>query len=434
MKKKILIFSAVTVFLFTSCSLSGGKQNITGARPHEPSESSSVSSQRKPEPSISEEEGLPQEDTVSSETKAPEVPALTFSEEQLSGGTLYLSGKDQFTVSKNKNIITVILDAADNKYVKELFKNNPDAFKGFEDFTVYDNTCSVFDSTFQSVTQIYSGMESLPVCKISDWSDEAWSSAKAAEFYRRFHKAGYKMNIYADAYLDPKQLIGKFDNLAVSDNPPNGRDFYHLNHTFRDQISTMALADNDYNCFTVQHIWGAHTPTEMESFDEQMAYLLTIVREYMDKLKAFGVYDDAAIIIMADHGSHDLYSCPDSTPMFMIKEPHKSSDKITVSSAPIYFSDLMSTYLVNAGLYDEETDRELFGSSIYDFDENSVRERTANYRWVDRSYKTSGVSPLVPSYGYNVIYSYRYTGNTEDLLAEIKKRQPKVSWMEEDAA
>lgn len=436
MKKRILVLSAIIIFLFTSCAESDNVQIVTVNRPQSPLESSLPSSDTVNEAirPASPEDGTVTGESIETEPNAPEVPELTFTEEQLRSGTLYLSGADQFVVSKNKNIVTIILDAADNRYVKALLNNNPDAFKGFEDFTLYDNTCSVFDSTFQSVTQIYSGVESRPIGKVSDWNDEAWSCERAIEFYRRFHKAGYKMNIFADANLDPRQLIGKLDNLAVSDNPPDGRDFYHLNHTFREQIKTMSLADNDYNYFTVQHIWGAHTPTDKDSFEEQMVYLFDIVREYIDSLREFGVYDNATIIVMADHGTHDVYNYPDSTPMFMIKEPNRHSDKLTVSSAPIYFADLMSTYLVNAGLYDEDTDRELFGSSIYDFDENSVRERIANYRMVNKKYATSGVSSLVPSYGYNVIYSYTYTGNTEDLLAEIRKRKPEIFWMEEDAA
>lgn len=434
MKKRIFILSAAVIFLFTSCAESNQGRDI--AYTHNIYIEAAVStSKNEPKPSVSEETGsILEEETIPAETEVSEVPALTFSDEQLRSGTLYLSGREQFVVSKNKNIITIILDAADNTYVRSLLKNNPGAFRGFEDFTLYDNTCSVFDSTFQSVTQIYSGILSRPIGKVSDWNDEAWSSKTANEFYRRFHKAGYKMNIYADANLDPRQLIGKLDNLEVSSDPPDGRDFYHLNHTFRQQIGTMDYADNDYNYFTVQHIWGAHTPTDMDTFDQQMEYLLTIVREYMDKLKSLGVYDDATIIVMADHGSHDLANYPDSTPMFMIKEPHRSSEEMKISSAPIYFADLMSTYLVNAGLFDEETDRELFGSSIYDFDDDSVRERVANYRRVDKNYSTSGISYLVPSYGYNVIYSYRYTGNTEDLLAEIRKWRPEIFWMEEDAA
>lgn len=435
MKKRLLILSAVVIFLFTSCAANEKKPISTGAKTQSVNtELSEPYTDYKTKPPVSEETGSVSQEPSETEFQAPEVLAQTFTDEQLKSGTLYLSGADQFVVSKHKNIITIILDAADNRYVSDLLESNPDAFEGFEDFTVYNNTCSVFDSTFQSVTQIYSGIESLPICKISDWNDEAWGSEKANEFYRRFHKAGYKMNIYADANLDPRQLIGKFDNLAVSANPPDGRDFYHLNYTFREQISTMATAENDYNYFTIHHLWGAHTPTDMETFEEQMEYLLTIVREYIDNLKDFGVYDDATIIIMADHGTHDIANHPDSTPMFMIKEPHKSSDKLTVSSAPMYFADLMSTYLVNAGLYDEETDRELFGNSIYDFDDNSVRERTANYRWVSSQYPASGVSNLVPSYGYNVIYSYHYTGNTEDLMTEIKNRNREVFWMEEDAA
>ena len=95
----------------------------------------------------------------------------------------------------------------------------------------------------------------------------------------------------------------------------------------------------------------------------------------------------------------------------------------------------MSTYLVNAGLYDESTDRELFGPSIYDFNENSVRERVANYRKNDKNYPASQISPLVPSFGYNVIYSYRYVGDSEELLRVVKEEGPiSIEHMLEDAS
>ncbi len=440
-KKRLLALSVAAAFLLTACQV----EIVPKIDPvSSGSSTSSVSETKAPSnttPStVSEESGVTAA-TVSEITEpemtepvTPEVIPATFTEEQLNSGYLYLSGGDQFEVSKNKNIITIVLDAADTQYVTKLLKNNPSAFKSLKDFTLYTNTCSVFDSTFQSFTQIYSGMEALPIHKVAPWNEEAWGSEKAKGFYERFHKAGYKMNFYVDANWELRHLIGKADNVAWSEEPLNGRDFYFVNYGFNEQISTMKLAEDEYNRFNVYHLWGAHTPTDKDTFTEQMEYLFGIVNNFTDKLKELGVYDSSTIIIMGDHGSHDLYNYPNSTPLFMIKEAGKTNEKIKATSAPIYFADLMSTYLINAGIYNEATDRELYGSSIYDFNEKSVRERTANYRYFDGSYPYSGISPLCPSYGYNVIRSYKYTGNSLDLLKVINDREYEINWMEEDAA
>lgn len=390
-------------------------------------------------------------------------------------GTVF-SGTEQYTVSKNKNIITIVLDATDNKYINETLKQKPEAFDGFEDFTLYTNTCSVFDSTFQSFTQIFSGIESKPVIRVAEWNDKAWNSEKAEEFYKRFHEAGYKMNFYADANWDVDMLRGKADNIdvnmkdlsfdhhmgIVSDfcrltayrvlpfalkrfvqvegidpnrNIEAADKFNFYNADFQEGIETMNLSDSDKNYFIVEHTWGAHTPYDKGNSVDTVEYILGIVREYLDNLKKLGAYDNSTIIVMADHGSHDLGAYPNSTPFFMIKEAGRSSEELTISSAPISYADLMSTYLVNAGLYNESTDKEMFGSSIYDFDDNSVRERVANYRINDKNYPASQISPLVPSFGYNVIYSYRYTGDSEELLRVIKEEGPEsIEHMLEDAS
>lgn len=386
------------------------------------------------------------------------------------------SGTEQYTVSKNKNIITIVLDATDNRYIKDTLEQKPEAFDGFEDFTLYTNTCSVFDSTFQSFTQIYSGIESRPVIRVADWNDQAWKSEKAEEFYKRFHEAGYKMNFFSDSNWNVDMLKGKADNIdynmknmsfeshmgvvsyfnrltayralpfilkrfvEVEGIDPNiyvetADKIYFYNADFQEGIETMKLSDSNKNYFIVEHTWGAHTPYDKGNCVDTVEYILGITREYLEQLKKLGAYDDATIIIMADHGSHDLNAYPNSTPLFMIKEAGRTSEKLTLSSAPISYSDLMSTYLVNAGLYNESTDKELFGSSIYDFDENSVRERVANYRRNDKNYPASQISPLVPSFGYNVIYTYRYTGDSEELLRVIKEEGPEsIEHMLEDAS
>ncbi len=385
---------------------------------------------------------------------------------------LLLSGEEQYKVSPGKNIITIILDAADNRYVKELLEKNPEAFLGYEDFTVYTNTCSVFDSTFQSLTQVYSGITEKPTGIVAQWNRKAWDSEQALEFYRRFHSANYKMNFFVEANWVLSDLEGKADNLVPANVYGLGsafasvRDFSQMslfraapyalkrfihvenidfnaavksgdkadfaNGDFAAKAGDLSFAETDENYFIVEHIKGVHAPFDIDGDPVKTTeYALEVAGKYIAGLKTLGVYDDATIIVMADHGTHNVTSYPDSTPMFMIKEPWKKSKTLTVSKAPIYFTDLMSTYLINGGLFEEE-DRALFGSPIYDFDDSSVRTRTANYRMVDKNYPNSKVSPLVVSYGYNVIYSYEFTGDTEELLRVIKEEGPtSIEYMEE---
>ena len=395
--------------------------------------------------------------------------------EMFEPNSLSLSGEEQYTVSSGKNIITIVLDAADNEYIKAALDEKPEMFSGYEDFTLYTNTCSVYDSTFQSFTQIFSGFEELPIYEVDKWNHDAWSCERGVEFFKRFHEANYKMNFFVDASWDLSLLEGRIDNietsafdsslgtymgvindfnrltayrampfalkrfftvddLDINRNFGFGDGFNYYNDDFEEDIGTMKLADGSQNYFVVEHVWGAHTPFDKDNFMDTTEYLLDIVRKYLDNLKKLGVYDNSTIIIMADHGSHDLHKYPNSTPMFMIKEAGRSWSELTLNSAPIYYTDLMSTYLVNAGLFDEEKDKELFGSSIYDFEEGEKRERIAHYRFNDKNYPPSKISPLVPSFGYNVIYSFKFTGDTKNLLTATRVGPTQIDHMEEDAS
>lgn len=389
--------------------------------------------------------------------------------------SLILSGKEQYNVSSGKNIITIVLDATENQYVQAALEERPEIFEGYEDFTLYTNTCSYFDSTFQSFTQIFTGFEELPIYEIDKWNHDAWSCERGVEFFDRFKDAGYKMNFYVNANWDLSLLRGKADNIDTStvkssfatitgvigdfnrltayrtmpfalkrfftvDNLDINRNFSldsgfnFYNEDFEKDLDTMKLADSNQDYFVVEHVWGAHTPFDKDNYLDTLEYLMDMVRHYLDNLKKLGAYDDSTIIIMADHGSHSRAQYPNATPMFMIKEPNRSSEELILNSAPIYYTDLMATYLINAGLYEEEKDRELFGSSIYDFEEGEKRERIAHYRYYDNNYPPSNKSPLVPSFGNNVIYSFKYTGDSKNLLTSIRVGPTQIDHMEEDAS
>jgi arylsulfatase A-like enzyme len=88
-------------------------------------------------------------------------------------------------------------------------------------------------------------------------------------------------------------------------------------------------------------------PVSEGSYYKNIEASMTLANAYLQKLKDAGVYDNSAIIIMADHGSRilgpgedDLYKF---NPIFMVKgigEEHPYQ----VNYAPLSYEDLIQCY------------------------------------------------------------------------------------------
>lgn len=378
--------------------------------------------------------------------------------------TPYMSGKEQFTVSSKDNIIVFILDAEDNEYFKTILKTDPSAFDGFEDFTMYTNTCSVFDSTPTSISQMYTGMEFCVELSGKEWYETAWKSAKANEFFDRLHSANYTVNGYSIDTDKVAHYKGKFDNYC--EYVPEGEVGYIVNYdiisknfnnlamyrilpvlfkkyiaydriSFEDALIVgdetiydnneffshmkLSMSESDKNYFITQHLYGVHLPCD--DFIAESKNLLGIIRNYMEQLKQFGVYDNATIIITADHGAHNSNNkFLIGTPAFMMKNKNQTGTELELNDAPIYHEDFQATILSCAGMYDEQSDSETFGIPVSGWKEGDRRLR----KWYDRRY--SGDFPEVyvmpfTSSTYNVYYGYAYTGDTNELQRVVNDEE-----------
>ena len=153
-------------------------------------------------------------------------------------------------------------------------------------------------------------------------------------------------------------------------------------------------------------------------------YVFGIVKEYIRQMQELGVYDDATIIVTADHGEHNAFDFPGNgtpmaqaaTPIFMVKEKGAHREELGLNHAPIYHEDMQATLLDCAGLYDSESDLEMFGLSVFDIGEDALRERT----WYDR--QPNNHYPPVPRMeastimtNINTYYGYTYVGDRETL-------------------
>lgn len=364
-----------------------------------------------------------------------------FSGENIYGyrNSIMPDGSVQYDVAPGKNIVTFVFDATDNVYFRQLLEECPEAFDGLEDFTLYTNTCSKYSYTYASLNQMLTGTDKESFSS-DEWTEDAWYSDKAQNFYKRLHQEGYTVNGFVDDDTDWRLMDGCYDNTDYNMKPARvdslllaldldrmsfyryapfflkrAADAIHINcnsHVYYenqfkfydgDYLASLSLSKRDdwENCFLVQHLFGTHPPCG--DVIAETKNCLNIVKEYIRQLKELGVYDESVIIVTADHGRYEYthFDNQASTPIFMIKEAGNDFDEMKISSAPVYHTDFLSTCLVNAGIY-TDSDRDVYGSSIYDFDENSQRVR----QWKLNVYDEEKES---------VWTTFEYTGDAEEL-------------------
>ena len=170
---------------------------------------------------------------------------------------------------------------------------------------------------------------------------------------------------------------GDVFNLAESNEVWNiDNDFPFYNSLIQNGVKINNELNNSFRFF---HMRGPHVPCYLSEDikyeptgkevtpTQQGRGSLKIVFEYIEQMKELGVYDDATIIITADHGRGDLLDSdktsgnPDRTsrPIFIVKKPNEKSETMRVSDAPVSQAELMPTILEAVG-----ADRERYGRTF----------------------------------------------------------------------
>lgn len=164
------------------------------------------------------------------------------------------------------------------------------------------------------------------------------------------------------------------------------------------------------SAFRFYHMDGVHPPYYLSedlyydstgkfvTYTSQAKGCLKIIYEYLAQLKALGKYEDATIIITADHGIQAM--CDEQTneiirgssPIVLVKEAREQHNQLAVSDAPVTQTELMPTILKAAGM-----DWEEYGRTFGEVDADENRERIYKYYY----------------YGQAIIYSIN--GNVKDL-------------------
>lgn len=380
----------------------------------------------------------------------------------------HFTGAEQYTVSDKENVILLILDYFSNGYLPEELAQYPGATDFLHDFTYYSNADCTYFGTYPSLTHMLTGYEMNPTIPINEWFTQCWSNDKTTNFYEQVHKKGYKVNVYTE---DSRLLRGTNEVSMLAGTISNVQDltvyvevntkllvktmvkmscyrfapyalkpvFYtnmgeyadivqakddqirYQNYSFKEGLQEKGLTvDKDSNYFIVQHLMGVHEYNNTEngelseegtSREETIKGCLTVTECYLDALKEAGVYDNATIIITADHGGQEY---PYYQPIFYVKRPNEHHEASPETTAPISHNDLLATYAVSMNL-----DADEYGYSIFDFEDGQERERTYWLRAMDSNYPANRCYCEDKEGTENVSRGYSYTGDLEELQKKI---------------
>lgn len=380
-------------------------------------------------------------------------------------GSDRLSGEDQYTVSANENIIVFVLDYFSSLYLQQMLEVYPDGADCLHDFTYYSNADCTYYGTFPSLAHMLTGCEVDPTVSIDEWCRSIWENESTVDFYRELKDNNYKANVYTtdsnvltsangckilrdkisnvtneprEVSVDTDLLIKTLVKMSCYRMAPDvlkqqfytnvseyslivedlGEGILQTNSDFYAKLKEQGLkADKSSNYFIVQHLIGTHefntdengNYREKTSVEETARGCMTIMEAYLNQLKELGVYDDATIIITADHGGCDK---EDLQVIYFVKTPGETHEVSPVTNAPVSHCDLLPTVAQMAGL-----DYSQYGNPIFDFNQDDQRERTLWLRTED------------PDYAEKVYYCYTYTGDILALITQIDEGPTEIKEM-----
>ena len=331
----------------------------------------------------------------------------------------YLSTKGMYNVSNSNNIFIIILDRLDQKFIKNMLKEDPNFYDNLDGFTQFMNNTSYYCRSFPSAIHMLTGAVSFYETPADEFFEKAW---RESTFISDLRANGYTTKFYMSQpylYTDIKQIDGIADNIAdgkiTIDSFEAIKDFTILSafryapHALKANfhISTLAFDDivtstelvspyktNDARFFkdlkelklsksekkknfVYYHLNGMHDYILNEDAEPagdttselvQMRACFTIVNEFLSQLKELGLYESSTIVITGDHGqSTDRWNleAPVLTGLF-VKLPGSAGTPLVRSNAPVSQDMLRATLIKAAGI---ETDK--YGPTYFDIPENA---------------------------------------------------------------
>ena len=295
------------------------------------------------------------------------------------------------TYSSNKNFIIFLLDAMDSTRTKKIIDENSEYQDIFQDFTYYPDTVSGYVFTRDSIPLILTGNWNENETDFSIFYNDALRNSPLFDMLKENH---YDTNIYDEEliynsndtdqiknlsfdtdidklsffkqeikyvlfkylpyYLKPYSKIETMDFNGTKTTATLDNRFVWNNTVFYDTYLQENIEITSHNQFKFIHLEGPHAPFDCDAnlqpiengtYEQKVEASLKIINTYLNYLKENNVYNNSAIIIMADHGyeyetEHTIFR---QNPIFYVKGINENHDFRT-SNEKIGFEDLMKIY------------------------------------------------------------------------------------------
>jgi len=295
-----------------------------------------------------------------------------------------VTAKNIRKLSVDKNLYIFLVDCTDsvafNEYVQKKYKED------FKDFTYFENSAPGYSLTRDSIPLILTGRWNRNENQFNKFSTEAFDNS---ELFAHLQEEGYEMNLFSDSVLwnsrkalsvsnmnsesktwsrkefikqemkyimykylpFPLKAFSKIEsmdfNLALryddSDELYDWKNLYYYDNVIKKDVEKT-----DKKLFHFVHVEGAHSPYDMDeemnlvengTYNQKIGAAAKIADLAIGRIKEAGVFDNSAVVIMADHGwlTRD--------PVLYIKGFNEKNENMAVSSKQISWGDLSSAFM-----------------------------------------------------------------------------------------
>lgn len=298
----------------------------------------------------------------------------------------YLSQAGLYTVGTEENLLVLVLDSVDADQFAQALAEDPDLSRRLEGFTWYRNAMGLSDPTKYGLPALLTGQTYTQPVDYAGFIAAAYADAPLytmlagdvwdARFFTDSRyvslDAGVVDNLareelavndpagltrdllrlcafrYAPHFLKPQ--LWMYSNVFLPYAQAQGEPVYEVTDpAFDARLREEGLEATVERAFRLIHLTGMHPPYTMDAdcqyqaqgvtAQEQMRGCLRLAEDYLEQLRALGVYDRSAVLILADHGTDTVHR-----PLLLLKRPGDTGE-MAVNDAPVSYADLPATYV-----------------------------------------------------------------------------------------
>ena len=331
----------------------------------------------------------------------------------------YVTQESLLTVSPKSNVIVFVLDTYDTSIFEDIRKEDPHYLDYFEDFTYFRNSAGTMIPTTNAIPFMTTALKPAPGQDLDEYratkyerstflndvhdlgySIGVYSDSLMMDYNNPADLAVTEktLNVHpiSEAPLDVWQAFvcmeqcalyreapwvlkpafwyytSDLNNRMIADSGTGnmGDSLYELDDAailkmVREQ-KLEATDEGEAGAFRFIHLFGPHfpynvdengqaVPTNQSNRERQARGSMKVVLEYMDQLKKLGLYDEATIIVTADHGVWFLTDDPPRSPVspIMLVKPSGAStgerERAKISDMPVSHDDLHPTIIAAMG-------------------------------------------------------------------------------------